>query len=116
MIKDLKPIKSNNKGETLVEIMVAFIVLTTVIAIFTGAVSAASSAVTKSIDNRHTSDTGYTDLQKNIETESSPGVNSDDPANPAIYQIDEADGLTGSDINLNAYKYTSGGTVYWVFR
>ncbi|MBO4610390.1 MAG: prepilin-type N-terminal cleavage/methylation domain-containing protein [Lachnospiraceae bacterium] len=105
----------NNKGETLVEIMVAFIVLMIVIAAFTGAINAASASVNNSKDIRQRADNDYTALHESLNAENlshSVGSNSKNPSSPKTFTITGTDG----DITLKAYQYESGETVYWVFR
>lgn len=105
----------DNKGETLVEIMVAFIVLMIVIAAFTGAVNGASAAANNSKDIRQRSDNDYAALHDLLNDENlhhSAGSNSKNPSAPKTFTILGTDG----DITLNAYQYESGETVYWVFR
>ena len=99
----------DNKGETLVEIMVAFIVLMIVIAAFTGAVNAASASLNNSKDIRQRSDNDYVALHDCL---NSIGTKSSDPSSPTTITITGTDG----NINLEAYMYESGETVYWVFR
>jgi Tfp pilus assembly protein PilW len=105
----------DNKGETLVEIMVAFIVLMIVIAAFTGAVNAASASLNNSKDIRQRSDNDYVALHDCLNTENlnhTPGSGSKNPSAPKSFTITGTDG----NINLEAYMYESGETVYWVFR
>ena len=105
----------NNKGETLVEIMVAFIVLMIVIGAFTGAINAASASVNNSKDIRQRADNDYTALHDSLNDENlnhSVGSNSKNPSSPKTFTITGTDG----DITLKAYQYESGETVYGVFR
>lgn len=105
----------DNKGETLVEIMVAFIVLMIVIAAFTGAVNAASASLNNSKDIRQRSDNDYVALHDSLNAENinhTPGSGSKNPSAPKTFTIAGTDG----NITLNAYQYESGETVYWVFR
>ena len=105
----------NDRGETLVEIMVAFIVLMIVIAAFTGAVNAASASLNNSKDIRQRSDNDYVALHDCLNAENinhTPGLSSKNPTAPKTFTVTGTDG----DITLNAYQYESGETVYWVFR
>ena len=113
----------NNSGETLVEIMVAFIVLMIVIAMFTGVVTSASAAVNNSIDIRRTSDHEYTDLHNELNKEASnvsPAYISplyQNLAKPAAFTNTAAvTDASDTTISLTAYQYKSGDTVYWVFK
>ena len=116
----------NNSGETLVEVMVAFVVLMLVLAMFTASVNAASASITNSIDIRRTSDNDYIGLRKILAQEDrdntpvafdgTPG--SEKPGRTGVTSGDSItiEGTDGSDITINAVQYRSGDTVYWVFR
>ncbi len=108
-------ISHNNKGETLVEILVSFMVLTIVLAMFAGAISSASAAGNNSISKRRTSDHEYEDLHQMLLSEEfsdTPGSKSTD--------IKKQTTISGADpsvtYTLTAYKYVSGETVYWIYR
>lgn len=104
-----------NRGETLVEVMVAFIVLMIVIATFTASINSASAAVNNSKDIRQRSDSDYVTLHESLNTENlthSIGTKSSDPSSPTTITITGTDG----NITLSAYKYRAGETDYWVFR
>lgn len=115
----------DNNGETLVEVMVSFIVLMIVLAMFSGSIASCSSAINHSIDIRRTSDNEYKDFHSYmIEegltedkhtadlwnrvslTESKVETILKDPGNPG----------TSTTITFTAMKYESGDTVYWVFK
>ena len=105
----------DNTGETLVEVMVAFIVLMIVIATFTASINSASAAVNNSKDIRLRSDNDYVALHDSLNTENltnSIGSKSTDPSAPNTITIQGTDG----NITLSAYKYRAGETDYWVFR
>lgn len=110
-----KRIRKNNHGETLVEILVAFVVLTIVLAMFAGAISSASAAGNNSISKRRGSDKEYEELHQVLLNEEFSGA----PGSSSTGTKKESD-LTGGDdspvYNLTAYKYISGDTVYWVYR
>jgi len=104
-----------NRGETLVEVMVAFIVLMIVIATFTASINSASAAVNNSKDIRQRSDSDYVTLHESLNTENlthAVGSKSTDPSSPNTITIQGTDG----SITLSAYKYRAGETDYWVFR
>lgn len=115
----------NNSGETLVEVMVAFIVLMIVLAMFSGSIDSCSSAITYSIDIRRTSDNEYKDFHSYMieeklaedkhtaelwnrvsQTDSKIETILADPGNPGTSDV----------ITFTAKKYESGDTVYWVFK
>ena len=107
---NLRNFIKNDSGETLVEILVAFMVLIIVVAAFTGAVNSASAATVNSIDRRRTYDSEYSGLRQKLSEEDTPGNKGTG--------LSTSTTLTGCDgnITLTAYQYTSGGTTYWVFR
>ncbi len=110
----------SDKGETMVEVMVAFIVLLIVLALLTGAINYASSAQMNSIDTRRTSDDDFKKLHEVINTENN--THSDPATDPAGGTREKNDidtpivGTDGNPITLSAYKYESGDSVYWVYR
>jgi hypothetical protein len=116
----------NNSGETLVEVMVAFVVLMLVLAMFTASVNAASASITNSIDIRRTSDNDYIGLRKILaqeDCENTPVAFNGNPGSETAGRTGVTSGdnitVTGTDnsnITINAVQYRSGDTVYWVFR
>ncbi len=106
----------NNSGETLVEIMVAFIVLMIIVAMFTGAVNFASSAINNSTDIRRTSDREYSELRTELNKESRNSSYVSALLQPGIKSETTVTATDGSTVTLTAYQYKSGDTVYWVFR
>ena len=109
----------SDRGETMVEVMVAFIVLLLVLALLTTAINSASAAQMNSIDTRRTTDSDYKALHETINAEN---VTYADPSTDSVgnsREKNESDPITctdGTTIKLTAYKYTSGDTVYWVYR
>ena len=110
----------SDRGETMVEVMVAFIVLLLVLALLTGAINYASSAHMNSIDTRRASDRDFKQLHEVINNEdvthSDPGT---DPSGGTREKNDTDTPIVGTDgngITLTAYKYESGDSVYWVYR
>ena len=124
--KKSENIINSNRGETLVEVMVAFVVLMIVLAMFTASVNAASASVINSIDIRRISDNEYTGLRKIMareDRENSPitfngNAGSETPGRTGVTSGDSITlkGTDGSDITISAVQYRSGDTVYWVFR
>ena len=124
--KKVENIINSDQGETLVEVMVAFVVLMIVLAMFTASVNAASASITNSIDIRRTSDNDYIKLRNTMTNEDinnslimfngNPG--SETPGRTGVTSEDNITlkGTDGSDITINAVQYRSGDTVYWVFR
>lgn len=108
-------ISHNNKGETLVEILVSFMVLTIVLAMFAGAITSASAAGENSISKRRVSDDEYENLHQLLLSEEF----SDTPGSKST-GVKKETTITGADpsvtYTLTAYKYESGETVYWVYR
>ena len=108
-----------DRGETMVEVMVAFIVLLLVLGLLTTAINSASSAQMNSIDTRRSADKDYIDLHTVINTENVTGANPSTDSSGNTREKNETDSITltdGTAIKLTAYKYTSGDTVYWVYR
>ena len=114
----------DNSGETLVEVMVAFIVLMIVLATFSDSISFASSSITYSIDLRRTSDNEYIDFhsfmvaEKRTSTEQATTLLDNrvtKTANTETVTIPAIDS-SNPDITLTAYQYKSGDTIYWVFK
>ena len=120
----------NNYGETLVEIMMAFIVLMIVVAMFTGAITSAGTAVSHSIDIRRISDQEYSNLHEYMneekrtsvtETRNDPKwiniVQRTDTSNNIVFSTSTAvTDPTSIPASLTAYQYKSGDTIYWVFK
>ena len=105
---------TDNRGETLVEVTVAFIVLMIVIAMFTGVTRSAGAAVTNSIDLRRTYDSEYEAYRKEL------GKVARNSAYNSPMQASETKDITITTVDgtttITAYQYTSGDSVYWVFR
>jgi len=110
----------NNKGETLVEVMVAFIVLMIVLALFTGTINFASATVNNSIDIRRRSDSEYTALHSELSREAQDAsyVSPLNTSNTRSVSLSDPGAVTdpGVSASLTAYQYKSGDTVYWVFK
>ncbi|MCR4793261.1 MAG: hypothetical protein K5871_10955 [Lachnospiraceae bacterium] len=107
---------SNNKGETIIEIMVSFMLLLIALAMFTGAITFAGSSSSNSIDMRRATDNDYTNVRTLVEEEDSvitimPGDNSTGAAK--VTTLTDTD---GNPVLLTAYRYDSGSTVYWIYR
>lgn len=105
----------NNRGETLVEVMVAFTVLMIVVAMFTGATNFASATINNSIDIRRTADEEYENFRKELSKEkktNSPSTTMRTAQSPVSVSISGTDG----NYDLTAYQYKSGDSIYWVFR
>ena len=107
----------NNSGETLVEVMVAFVVLMLVLAMFTASVNAASASITNSID------IGLRKILAQEDRENTPVAFNGNPGSETAGRTGVTSGdnitVTGTDnsnITINAVQYRSGDTVYWVFR
>ena len=100
----------------MIEVMVAFMVLLITLALFTGAINFASSAQMKSTDAVREADNEYTALRATINTENMNndfGGSSNNSLNPKSITVT---GTDGCNITLNAYQYTSGDSVFWVYR
>ncbi|MBP5554540.1 MAG: prepilin-type N-terminal cleavage/methylation domain-containing protein [Lachnospiraceae bacterium] len=108
-------INTDNRGETLVEVMVAFTVLMIVVAMFTGATNFASATINNSIDIRRTADEEYENFRKELSKEKktgSPSTTMRTAESPVSVTIAGTDG----NHDLIAYQYKSGDSIYWVFR
>ncbi len=110
----------SDRGETMVEVMVAFIVLLLVLALLTTAITSASAAQMNSIDKRRTTDADYMSLHTTITTENVTQTPPTTDASGNVREKNESDPIACTDgtteIKLTAYKYVSGDTVYWVYR
>ena len=92
-----------NKGETIVEVMVAFMVLLIVLALFGNSILAAGEAQKCAIDTRREADNGMKALQSTLYAGGSGAT----IKNKKTSEIAE----------IEAYKYeTADGLVYWVFQ
>lgn len=105
-----------NKGETIVEVMVAFMVLLIVLGIFSNSILAAGEAQKYAIDTRREADQGMRQLQSAKYGGNEPGANKlqGHPTKTAnIPGLDEA-------YEIKAVKYESatedGKLTYWVFE
>jgi hypothetical protein len=117
---------ANDHGETLVEVMVSFIVLMIVLAMFSSTITFGSSSIMRSIETRRTSDNEYIVFRNAITTESRTNVisyNSDGDPNTidcirtsTESKVETISTTDDSTIELAAYQYKSGDTIYWVFR
>ena len=105
----------DDRGATLVEVMVAFIVLMIVIAMFTGATDSASAAVTNSIDIRRSSDNEYEAYRKEL-TKHTRDNTYVSPMETGLTNNVSVTLIDGSAKDITAYQYKSGDSVYWVFR
>ena len=119
MLAKTKAILYQTKAETMVEVVVAFVVLSIVMALFTQGLSYATSAENYAIENGKTYDKALTNLQKTL-TE-----NLDD-IDPGVYVSNGGSENKDLDTTVNALKlteytvsFTEGGDIntfhYWVF-
>ncbi len=106
----------SDKGETMIEVVVAFIVLLIVLAVFTTAVNSASSAQLNSIDNRREADSDYLKLRDKLLFEKTNAGEIPGSRSEGINTIVTVTGTDGDQIDLTAYKYIGGETIYWVYR
>ena len=91
------------RGETIVEVMVAFMVLLIVLALFGNSILAAGEAQKYAIDTRKEADQGMIDLQSTLYT----------GGDGATVKNKKSTEIAG----LEAVKYeTKNGLVYWVFQ
>ena len=111
----MKAIKSaitkilNDKGETMVEVMVAFIVLLMVLAIFGNSVLATGDAEVYAKELRTEADTGMKELQIRL------GDSTNTSAVPT--GSSKTGTVTGSsDVKAVQYKTDTDGLIYWVFE
>ncbi|MCR5127384.1 MAG: prepilin-type N-terminal cleavage/methylation domain-containing protein, partial [Lachnospiraceae bacterium] len=97
--------RQRNKGETIVEVMVAFMVLLIVLAIFGNSILAAGEAQKYAIDTRRKADQAMIDLQS---YKYEDGSGSED-------RVVTVEGLE-EEYAVKAVKYTAGDFTYWVFE
>ena len=104
-----------NKGETIVEVMVAFMVLLIVLAIFGNSILAAGEAQKYAIDTRRNADQGMRQLQSVKYGGNEPGATkiTTQTKTAPLTELDEEQAIM-------AVKYESvtpnGKLVYWVFE
>ena len=95
--------RKRNRGETIVEVMVAFMVLLIVLAMFGNSILAAGEAQKYAIDTRRGADSGMKALQSTLYASGSGAA----IKNKKTLEIE----------GIEAYKYeTADGLVYWVFQ
>ena len=105
-----------NKGETIVEVMVAFMILLIVLGIFSNSILAAGEAQQYAIDTRRKADQGMRQLQSVKYGGNEPGASKllGHPAKTA-----DISGLY-EEYEIKAVKYESvtndGKVIYWVFE
>ena len=102
-----------SRGETIVEVMVAFMVLLIVLAIFGNSILAAGEAQKYAIDTRREADLGMRQLQSKIYGGNEPGA----VAAPASTKQAAVEGVDEENA-IKAVKYTAvnGELTYWVFE
>ena len=105
----------NNKGETIVEVMVAFMVLLIVLGIFGNSILAAGEAQKYAIDTRRNADQGMRQLQSAKYGGNEPGASKlkGQTKTASVEGLDE-------EYAIKAVKYESatedGKLIYWVFE
>lgn len=102
-----------NRGETIVEVMVAFMVLLIVLAIFGNSILAAGEAQKYAIDTRREADLGMRQLQSRIYGGDEPGAE----IVPASSKQASVEGVDEENV-IKAVQYTAanGELTYWVFE
>ena len=97
----------HNKGETIIEVMVAFIVLLIILAIFSDSVSAAGAAQQYAAEKRAEADMGMRQLQHALY---GSGTNA-----ARTGQV-KTENLSGGTLTAVQYKTEDRGCIYWVFE
>lgn len=105
--------KKGNRGETIVEVMVAFMVLLILLAFFGNSILAAGEAQKYAIDIRREADQGMRQLQSKIYGGNEPGAE----AAPASAKQAFVEGVDNANA-IKAVRYTAvnGELTYWVFE
>ncbi|MCR5634005.1 MAG: hypothetical protein K6F90_01700 [Lachnospiraceae bacterium] len=110
-MKDIKRFISkitDNRGETMVEVMVAFIVLLMVLAIFGNSISATGEAEKYANEIRQESYEGMKKLKEHL-------VKGSDTASRTTNE--KSASVTGTTLTIKAVQYkTSDNLIYWVFE
>ena len=97
--------KKKNKGETIVEVMVAFIILLIVLALFGDSIIATGNAEKYANEKRTEADNAMKQLQDKLHGGGSSDVSAGTKKNATVQSN-----------NLSATRYvTQDGLVYWVF-
>ena len=100
-----------NRGETIVEVMVAFMVLLIVLAIFGNSILAAGEAQKYAIDTRREADNGMKALQIYGGDEPGAEIVPDSSKQASVEGVDEE-----NVIKAVQYTAANGELTYWVFE
>ena len=104
-MKDIFEKKLNNRGETIVEVMVAFIVLLIVLALFGTSITATGNAERYANERRTEADGAMKQMQKKLHGGGTEDVKTGKKISTTVQSKE-----------LVATRYvTSDGCVYWVF-
>ncbi|MCR5598050.1 MAG: type II secretion system GspH family protein [Lachnospiraceae bacterium] len=98
-----------NKGETMVEVMVAFIVLLLVLALFGNSIAATGDAGNYARDKRIEYDTAMQQLQKTLYNGGSGCVTTGARVDSSVTGV-------GYSVTARQYRCTESGCIYWVFE
>lgn len=111
IVSDIVNKKRGNRGETIVEVMVAFMVLLIVLALFGNSILAAGEAQKYAIDTRREFDQGMIQLQNAVyQSGTEPKATKTENLKEAtVHGLD-------SEHAVKAVKYTTGDLTYWVFE
>lgn len=109
VIKRLISKIKDNRGETMVEVMVAFIVLLLILAVFGNSISATGEAERFANEKRQEADEGMKQLHGKLSKDENTATKTSNEKTATV---------TGSSVTVKAVQYkTSGdGLIYWVFE
>ncbi|MCR5384035.1 MAG: hypothetical protein K6E72_05335 [Saccharofermentans sp.] len=108
MIRKMKDILKERSGETIVEVMVAFILLSIMMVIFSQSLASATTAEVNASKSRNNADTSLIDLKKKLASDSPTS----DEGNIKVSEKNRVDVGTGS---IKTYAYTVNGNTYIVY-
>lgn len=100
-INKTSKILKNNSGETMVEVMVAFTLLTIMMLIFSQGLAWATRSEVKASESRNAADNGMMSLQAILASEDTPGASASSKGSPS----GDFDGITRCEYVVNGVTY-----------
>ncbi|MCR5329162.1 MAG: hypothetical protein K6E12_09985 [Saccharofermentans sp.] len=107
-IRNVRRILSDRSGETIIEVMVAFILLSIMLIVFSQGLASATNAEVTATNSRTNADTSFIALRKKLVSESPTS----DDGSIAVTEKELIDVGTG---RIKSYSYTVNGNTYIVY-